>query len=230
MKIIWLGHSGFRIEIGDQVLLVDPWLTGNPMFPEARRSEAVDGATHVLVSHGHGDHAGDALAISEATGAPLVGIYDLMHWWESAKGAKTIGFNKGGTVGLSDVAVTMVNAAHSSSLDSDSGPVYAGHEAGFIIEGEGHSIYFSGDTDVMADMKIFHDLHAPDIGILCAGGYFTMDMKRAAYAARTFFDFKTVIPCHYRTFPLLEQSAEALVAGLPGVDVREPQVLEAMAF
>ena len=75
-------------------------------------------------------------------------------------------------------------------------------------------------------MKIFNDLHAPDIGILCAGGHFTMDMKRAAYAAKTFFDFKTVIPCHYKTFPILEQSAEHLIAALPGVNVIEPEVMQ----
>ncbi len=228
MKIIWLGHSGFRIEIGDQVLLVDPWLNGNPMFPEGRSAEATDGATHVLVSHGHGDHAGDALAISEATGAPIAGIYDLMSWWERSKGARVIGFNKGGTIELGNVAVTMLNAAHSSSVDGPEGPIYAGHESGFMIAGEGHTIYFSGDTDVMADMGIFHDLHKPDIGIMAAGGYFTMDMERVAYAAQKFFDFSTLIPCHYRTFPILEQSAEALAAALPGVDVIEPQVLEAI--
>ena len=87
-------------------------------------------------------------------------------------------------------------------------------------------IYVSGDTDVMADMGVFHDLHQPDIGILCAGGHFTMDMRRAGYAAKKFFDFQTVIPCHYRTFPILEQSAEELVKALPGVNVIEPQVME----
>jgi L-ascorbate metabolism protein UlaG (beta-lactamase superfamily) len=99
-----------------------------------------------------------------------------------------------------------------------------------MIAGEGRTIYFSGDTDVMADMGVFADLHAPDIGILAAGGHFTMDMKRAGYAAKRFFDFKTVIPCHYRTFPILEQSAEALAAALPSVDVIEPEVMEAIAL
>jgi len=230
MKIIWLGHSGFRIEIGDQVLLVDPWLTGNPMFPEDRRAEAIAGATAILVSHGHGDHSADALAIAKELSIPVAGIYDLMSWWQGKHGIGVIGFNKGGTIALGNVAVTMVNAAHSSSVAGEDGPVYAGHESGFMIAGEGRTIYFSGDTDVMADMAVFQDLHAPDIGILCAGGYFTMDMKRAAYAAKKFFDFKTLIPCHYRTFPLLEQSAEALVAALPDVDVIEPQVLEAISL
>ena len=77
----------------------------------------------------------------------------------------------------------------------------------------------------MADMAWMGEYHAPDIGILCAGGHFTMDMKRAAFAAAKYFNFKTVIPCHYRTFPLLEQSAEALIKGLPGVQVIEPEVM-----
>ncbi|HHL22806.1 MAG TPA: metal-dependent hydrolase [Aliiroseovarius sp.] len=230
MKIIWLGHSGFRIEIGGEVLLVDPWLTGNPMFDEARRGEAIQGATHVLVSHGHADHSGDAVAIAAELGIPVVGIYDLMSWWQERHGVDVVGFNKGGTVALGGVKVTMVNAAHSSSVTGPEpgpdGPVYTGTESGFMIAGEGHVIYFTGDTDIMADMEWMGELHAPDIGILCAGGYFTMDMERAAFAAKKYFDFKTVIPCHYRTFPILEQSAEALAAGLPGVQVIEPEVLE----
>jgi L-ascorbate metabolism protein UlaG (beta-lactamase superfamily) len=228
MKIIWLGHSGFRIEIGGQVLLVDPWLTGNPMFPEGRRAEATEGATAILLTHAHGDHASDAVAISRELGVPVAGIYDLISHWEASEGIQGIGFNKGGTIHLGEVAVTMVNACHSSSLGSDRGPVYAGAEAGFMIAGEGHTIYVSGDTTIMADMGWMGEFHAPDIGILCAGGHYTMDMKAAAWAARKFFDFKLVIPCHYRTFPALAQNADALKAGLPGVEVREPQVLVAI--
>ena len=88
------------------------------------------------------------------------------------------------------------------------------------------TIYVSGDTTIMADMSWMGEYHAPDIGILCAGGHYTMDMKAAAWAARKYFDFKTVIPCHYRTFPLLEQSAVRLKEDLPGVTVIEPEVLE----
>ena len=225
MKIIWLGHSGFRVEIEDQVLLIDPWLTGNPMFPAERRDEAIGGATQILLTHAHGDHSGDAIAIAKELGIPIVGTYDLVSFWESRDGIQGVGFNKGGTVALGRVKATLVNATHSSSLSGATGPIYGGCEAGFMIEGEGRTIYVSGDTDVMADMEIFEDLHHPEIGILCAGGHFTMDMARAAYAAKRFFNFKTVIPCHYRTFPLLEQNADALKAGLPGVDVIEPEVM-----
>ena len=227
MNITWLGHSGFRIEIGAAVLVIDPWLTGNPMFPAERRAEAVAGVSHVLLTHGHGDHIGDSVAIAKAADVPLVGIYDLVGMLETRDAVKTIGFNKGGTVDLSGARVTMVNASHSSSAEG-AGPV--GSEAGYMIAGEGHVIYVSGDTDIMADMDWMGDLHQPDVGILCAGGHFTMDMARAAYAARRYFNFKTVIPCHYRTFPLLEQSAEVLRQGLPGVAVLEPEVLVRMVI
>jgi L-ascorbate metabolism protein UlaG (beta-lactamase superfamily) len=95
-----------------------------------------------------------------------------------------------------------------------------------MIAADGHVLYVSGDTDIMADMEWMGEYHRPDAGILSAGGFYTMDMARAAWAAKRYFDFRTVIPCHYRTFPALEQSAKVLADGLPGVRVIEPQVLE----
>jgi L-ascorbate metabolism protein UlaG (beta-lactamase superfamily) len=222
MNITWLGHSGFRIEIEGAKLLIDPWLTGNPMFPMDRRAEAVAGVTHILLTHAHGDHIGDAVTIAKEADVAIHGIYDLMGFLAARDGVKIMGFNKGGTVDLNGAKVTLVNACHSSSTEGGT----VGSEAGFMIAGEGHTVYVSGDTDIMADMDWMGDYHKPDIGILSAGGHFTMDMARAAYAARRYFKFKTVIPCHYRTFPLLEQSAAVLQAGLPGVAVIEPQVLQ----
>ncbi len=230
MNIIWLGHGSFRIEIAGQVLLVDPWFTGNPVFPEDRKAEAVEGATHILLTHAHFDHVADTLDLAREKRIPVVGQFDLMSFWQEHEHIETVGFNKGGTIHLGDVAVTMVNALHSSSFGTPDGPKWGGTECGFIIAGDGHTIYFSGDTDVMSDMKIFNDLHAPDIGILSAGGHFTMDMKRAGYAAKTFFNFKTLIPCHYRTFPILEQSAEELAKALPDVNVIEPEVMQAITI
>lgn len=228
MKIIWLGHASFRIETRDQVLLIDPWLTGNPMLPEVTHDAAVAGATHILLTHGHFDHIVDVLPLAKKLSVPVIGQYDLMSHWEEKEGIETVGFNKGGTVMAGDVAVTMVHATHSSTMPHEGGPVAIGSECGFMLGLEGKVIYVSGDTDVMADMGVFQDLHAPDVGILAAGGHFTMDMKRAAYAAKKFFDFKTVIPCHYRTFPILEQNADVLKAELPGVDVIEPEVMQAI--
>jgi L-ascorbate metabolism protein UlaG (beta-lactamase superfamily) len=229
MRLTWLGHSGFRIEIGGQVLLVDPWLTGNPVFPEGRQTEATTGATHILITHAHGDHAADAPAIAAETGASVICIHELSDLW-AAEGVNTLGMGKGGTVDLGGVAVTMVNAVHSSSIDFKGGIQYAGEPAGFMIAGEDHTIYVTGDTDLMADMDWMGELHNPDIGILCCGGHYTMDMARAAYAAKRYFNFKTVIPCHYKTFGLLAQSAEPLVEALPGTKVLTPGVMESVSL
>ncbi|MBH1974411.1 MAG: metal-dependent hydrolase [Rhodobacteraceae bacterium] len=228
MKIIWLGHSGFRIELEQAVLLIDPWFTGNPMFPMDRRAEAIAGVTHILLTHGHGDHLGDAVEVAKELDVAIHGIYDLMQFLAARDGVKIVGFNKGGTVDVGGAKATLVNACHSSTAAGPNGAVAVGSEAGYMIAGDGHVIYLSGDTDIMADMGWMGEYHQPDIGILSAGGHFTMDMRRAAFAAKKYFDFKTVIPCHYRTFPLLEQDAHVLAEGLPGVAVIEPQVLEAI--
>lgn len=228
MKFIWMGHASFRLEIAGQVLLIDPWLTGNPVLAEDQHEAAVKGATHILLTHAHFDHAVDAVSLSKKLGVPVVGQYDLMGHWGEVEGIETVGFNKGGTVDLDGVKVSMVSAQHSSTFATKKGLRTGGSECGFIIQGEGKTIYISGDTSIMADMDWIGDYYKPEIGVLCAGGHFTMDMKGAAYAAKRYFNFTTVIPCHYRTFPLLEQSAEVLIAGLPGVDVIEPQVMQAI--
>ncbi|MCT4656968.1 MAG: metal-dependent hydrolase [Cohaesibacter sp.] len=226
MKIIWLGHSAFRLEIADQILLVDPWLEGNPMLGEDQYEAATQGATHILLTHAHFDHAGGVVELAKKLNVPLVGQFDLLSYWAEKEGIEVVAFNKGGTVKLGEIAVTMVNAVHSSSMMGETGPQCTGSECGFMLAAQDHVLYISGDTDVTADMGIFNDLHAPDIGILAAGGHFTMDMERATYAAKKFFNFKTVIPCHYRTFPILEQSAQVMKDGLPGVDVIEPEVMQ----
>ncbi len=228
MNIIWLGHGSFRIEIGDQVLLIDPWLTGNPVLPEDQHAAAVEGATHILLTHAHFDHVADVLPLARKLGIPVAGQYDLMSFWAEKEGIETVGFNKGGTITIGNISVAMVPASHSSTFQTEDGPVGSGSEVGFMITGEGRTLYVSGDTDIMADMDWMGDYYKPEIGILSAGGYFTMDMKAAAYAAKRYFDFKTVIPCHYKTFPILEQDAAALIDGLPGVSVIEPQLMRAI--
>jgi L-ascorbate metabolism protein UlaG (beta-lactamase superfamily) len=213
MQITWLGHSGFRIVIADQVLLIDPWLTGNPTFPGAREAEAVAGTTAILITHAHGDHYTDAVRLSGLTNAPILAVHEIAEVIDQGAIGSAIGFGRGGTVVRGAVKISV-----------------AGAECGFMIAGEGHVIYVTGDTGIMADMGWMAEYYAPDIGILCAGGHYTMDMAGAAWAAKRFFDFKTVIPCHYKTFGLLEQSADALVAGLPGVQVLLPDVMETMTI
>ncbi len=230
MNIIWLGHGSFRIEIGDQVLLIDPWIIDNPMLKPEQVPAAITGATHILVTHGHFDHTKDVAKLSIDHDLPVSAMVELAKYLGTHGAVDGHAFNRGGTIALGNVTVTLVPASHSSSADVHGRAVYMGQECGFIIKGEGKTIYVSGDTDIMADMDWIGDYHKPEIGILSAGGYYTMDMAAAAYAAKRYFDFKTVIPCHYRTFPALEQNADALKAGLPGVDVIEPEVMQAMAF
>lgn len=227
MNITFLGHAGFRIEIGGQVLLIDPWLDGNPVFPQDRRDEAIQGTTHILLTHGHFDHANGVADMAKSLDAPILGMVELAGLL-AHNGAETIGFNFGGTVMAGGVAITMVKASHSSSMMINDKLVYAGNPAGFMIGHAGRTIYVSGDTDIMADMEWMGDLHKPEIGILCAGGHYTMDMARASYAAKRYFKFKTVIPCHYKTFPALAQSADEMVAALPGISVLTPDVMEVM--
>jgi len=226
MQIIWLGHGSFRIEIGGEGLLIDPWINGNPMMEGQDADAALKGATQILVTHGHFDHTNDIVEISQKTGAPVSAIFELAALLTGQGAKEGHAFNKGGTAQFNEVSVTLVPASHSSSMQVDDRTTYTGMETGFVIAGDDHTIYFSGDTCIMADMAWIGEYFQPDIGILSAGGYFTMDMEQAAWAAKKYFAFKTVIPGHYRTFPALEQSAQVLAEGLPGVDVIEPQVLQ----
>lgn len=228
MKITWLGHGSFRFEIAGQTLLLDPWLTGNPVLPEDQHDAAIANADHILLTHAHFDHVVDVVPLAQKKKIPVVGQYDLMNIWAETEEIETIGFNKGGTVSLGDVQVAMVPASHSSTFQAKDGLRTAGSEVGFMIMGEGKTLYASGDTALMADMAWMGDYYKPQIGILSAGGHFTMDMAQAAYAANTYFTFDTVIPCHYKTFPLLEQTAEPLIAGLSKGTVVEPQVMQAI--
>ncbi len=228
MKIIWLGHGSFRFEIAGQTLLLDPWLSGNPVLPEDQHDAAIAGASHILLTHTHFDHVVDVVPLAKKLNIPAVGQYDIMNFWAEAESIETVGFNKGGTVELGDVKVAMVPASHSSTFQTPEGLRTGGSEVGFMIMGEGKTVYASGDTAIMADMAWMADYFKPQIGILSAGGHFTMDMAQAAYAANTYFNFETVIPCHYKTFPLLEQDAEALKSGLKSGTVVEPQVMQAI--
>ncbi len=228
MRVTWMGHGSFRIEIAGQVLLLDPWITGNPSFPEDSAAQALDGATAILLTHGHFDHTQDCTEIAKERGLKLYGMYELVNWFTAIPGVEGTGFNKGGTVRIGDVGVTLVAASHSSSVQSSSGPIYVGQECGMMIEGEGKTLYAMGDTDVMADFAWMAELHRPEFAIVPIGGHFTMDGKRAGWACRKYFDLKGAIPGHYRTFPLLAQSADDFVEAMKPVPVHVLEVLESI--
>jgi len=228
MKITWFGHSCFRIETGSSVVLIDPFLKGNPTFQKSGIAfeAAIKGATHVALTHGHDDHIGDAGEICKATGAPLFATYELaLH--VQGKGAATIQpMNTGGTVADKDFEFTLVDALHSSS----SGGIYLGNPNGIVLKArEGKTVYHMGDTDMFSGMALVAEFHKPDIGIVPIGDRFTMGAKAAAFACRKFFAFSTILPCHYGTFPgMLDPDASRFQAEMAGHNVVAPSPGEAV--
>jgi L-ascorbate metabolism protein UlaG (beta-lactamase superfamily) len=213
LEITYLGHSSFRLRTpGGKELLFDPWYTGNPSFPESARPRSAD---LILVSHGHSDHITDAAAMAKATGATVVGIWEITSWLGS-KGVQHLEpMNKGGSITAKGLRITMTDARHSSSFDED-GIVYLGEPAGFIVTLEnGQTIYFAGDTSLFGDMKLIGEIYRPDIAFLPIGDRFTMGPDTAALAAR-WLGVKQVVPMHYGTFPLLTGTPPQLEKELSG--------------
>ena len=213
LAITWLGHSSFRLRTpGGKEVLLDPWYTGNPAFPAAARPKTAD---LILISHGHSDHMTDAAAIAKETGASVVGIWEITSWL-GGKGVKNLEpMNKGGTISVKGLTITMTDARHSSSID-DGGIVYLGEPAGFVITLEnGQKMYFAGDTALFGDMKIIGEIYRPDIAFLPIGDRFTMGPDTAAIAAK-WLGVKQVVPMHHGTFPLLTGTPEQLAQHLAG--------------
>jgi len=220
LSITWLGHSSFSLVTpGGRTLLFDPWYTGNPSFPQGKTPTKAD---LILVSHGHSDHITDAAATAKATGATVVGIWEVTSWL-GTKGVQNLEpMNKGGTIEAKGLRITMTDACHSSSFD-DNGIVYLGEPAGFIVRLEnGQTLYFAGDTSLFGDMKLIGELYKPDIAFLPIGDRFTMGPDTAALAAR-WLGVRQVVPMHWGTFPLLTGTPDALKAALDGSGI---QVLE----
>ena len=213
LAITWLGHSSFRLRTpGGLEVLFDPWYTGNPRVPEGARPTKAD---LILVSHGHSDHITDAAAMAKATGATVVGIWEVVSWLGS-KGVHAVEpMNKGGTITAKGLRITMTEAIHSSSFD-ENGILYLGEPAGFVVRLEnGQTIYFAGDTALFSDMKLIGELYKPDIAFLPIGDRFTMGPDTAALAAR-WLGVKQVVPMHWGTFPLLTGTPDALQQHLAG--------------
>ncbi len=233
MKLTWLSHSAFRLEVGTSVVLVDPFLSQNPKFGESGLAmDAVrEGATHILVTHGHGDHVGDTVDIAKATGAKVVTNYDLCMFFASQGVESFDPMNTGGTVDQGDFKVALVRADHSAGLVEMNVNFPLGNANGIVVTPkDGPAILFMGDTDIFSDMALINEIYRPKIGVVPIGDRFTMGACTAALACDRFFDFETVIPCHYGTFPIIDQTADAFVAQMPANSVAVPKIGEALTF
>ena len=225
MKLTWYGHSCFKIDTGASSVLIDPFLKGNPTFEKSgvTFADATRGVTHVALTHGHGDHVGDAGAICKTTGATLLAVYELAMFLKGQGAEKLEPMGCGGTIRTTDFDLTLTNALHSSSSETG---VYLGNPCGIVIKPRtGPVVYHMGDTDMFAGMELIAAFHQPTIGIVPIGDRFTMGAKAAAFACRRFFTFKTIIPCHYGTFAgMLDPTADAFVAEMKGHHVAVPNV------
>ena len=212
IKINWLGHATFELTFeSGEVLVLDPWIDGNPAYPASYKLKRVDA---IALSHGHFDHVNDVLPLAKEFEPKIVGIFEVASFFES-KGAKnTIPMNKGGTVDLGFVKLTMTHALHSSVIKDGDQLVYGGEAAGYILTlKDGRKLYFAGDTTVFSDMALYAEIYQPELAMLPIGDHFTMGPHEAAHAARL-LQVKQVIPMHYGTFPALTGTPEELSSKL----------------
>lgn len=222
MRITWFGHSAFRIETGKAVVMIDPFLSGNPTW-EGSVEDAAAGATHVVLTHGHDDHIGDTVDICTRNGAQLVANFEICMYL-AGKGVENFSpGNHGGEIDCGDFTAAYVPAWHSSSTIVDGTPVYMGNPAGVVIlpKTKGDPVvYHAGDTCAFSDMALIDEFYAPTVGIVPVGDRFTMGPRAAAFACMRYFNFETVIPCHYGTFPIIEPSADPFVKEMHGSQAR----------
>jgi L-ascorbate metabolism protein UlaG (beta-lactamase superfamily) len=204
--LTWLGHASFRVDTdAGERLYVDPWLSG-PTCPESEREP--ERADAIVVTHGHGDHAGSVAGLQQKLGCKVLAMVELAGWLTRNGVAEdaAIGFNKGGTVTVGGVQVTLVNAFHSSAAPDGS---YVGEAAGAVLRFGGHSVYFAGDTCVFGDMALIARLYSPTVAVLPIGDHYTMGPEEAAVALELLGNPRCV-PGHWGTFPLLTGTPDRL--------------------
>ena len=208
-RVTWLGHATVLVQLPNGVnLLIDPFIEYNPKYPKGFvLPEKID---YLLLTHAHTDHVADTIPVAQKYGSTVIAMVELADYYSRKGIASTVGVNLGGTVSLPGVAVTMVEAKHSSSIEEGGQALYAGLAAGLVLTVEnGPVLYHAGDTTVFRDMELIRELYAPDIAMLPIGGHYTMGPKEAALAVR-YLQPLLILPLHWGTFPPLIGTPEEL--------------------
>jgi L-ascorbate metabolism protein UlaG (beta-lactamase superfamily) len=213
VSLTWLGHASFRLDgASGKRVYIDPWLQ-NPKCPEGEQE--VDHVDVVAITHAHSDHVGSVIDLAKEHSPQVVCMIEFGDWLDGQGVQNVHGMNKGGTVDLDGIRVTMTDARHSGGR-SDGG--YGGEAAGVVVELDGVRVYHAGDTCVFGDMQLISRIYEPDVAILPIGGYFTMDPREAAVALEL-LGVQRCVPCHYGTFPLLAGTPDELRSLAPGVEI-----------
>lgn len=203
-RLTYMGHAAFLLEDGDAIVAIDPFLTGNPRA--SHQADQINPQT-ILLTHAHNDHVGDTVEIAKRTGATVISTFELGEWIENQGVDGAIPANHGGTVAFQGGTVKLTPAWHTSSYNHGDAVVAPGVPAGLVVRFGGRTIYFAGDTCLFGDMRLIGD-EGLDVAVLPIGDHFTMGPADAVRAAG-FLNAKTVIPCHYNTFPPIQQDDQA---------------------
>ncbi len=217
MDVRFLGHACFELADGDTKLLIDPFLTGNPKAAAAAEDLSPDA---ILLTHGHSDHIGDTVSIAKRSGAPVVAIVELAGELRE-EGLDVRDPNLGGTVVFDWGWVKLVPAWHTSTTPKGT----VNTPAGLLVNFRDTIVYHLGDTCVFSDLQLVGKRHPIDIALMCIGGHYTMDRTDAVEAA-ALVGAKTVIPCHYDTFPPIETDAEAFKSDVESATGSSVVILE----